>query len=259
MSPAFPTTGCIPAPEAIAARTRAWAAPLVRVVEPDLRALYIYGSALAPEFDAAKSDINVLVVVTSLPMRRLSDCAAAIAQAEKREYRFAPVILTQHQITTSVDVFPIEFLDLTQRRALLEGTDVLSEVRLGRANLRHQCEYELRAQLVGLRRALLRYGAEPKAAGGLLAQVAGSTATLCRALLQLRGETPPESIAEVLTAVERLFGVRADRLGAPSRARLEARGPMQETRLAPDGTAHLAEYIDELENLIAAVDAHPVA
>ena len=255
MSPVFPSPGCIPAPEALAARTRAWAVPLGRVIGPELRALYIYGSALAPDFDAATSDVNVLMVAETLSMDRLIACAAALSEpAKNSELRFAPLFLTQMQIANSVDVFPIEFMDLTQRRALLEGTDVLGAVRVGRANLRHQCEYELRAQLVGLRRAILRTGAAPATAWALLAQVAGSTAALCRSLLLLQGEVPPGGGLAAIEAAARVFGVRADALAAPLDARRRGPGAAQDAT----ATQRLGEYIEELEKLIAAVDAHPV-
>src|SRR5206468_2757222 len=120
------------------------------------RAVYLYGSVLASTFDAAVSDVNVLLVVSDLPMTRLTALAHAIGEAMQGSpgrLRYSPVVLTEEQIRRSVDVFPLEFLDLAERRALLEGRDVLAGVHVDRANLRHQCEYELRSKLLGLRQA----------------------------------------------------------------------------------------------------------
>ena len=197
----------------------------------------------------------MLLVAETLSMDRLVGCAAVLKGPSKDSgLRFAPLLLTQTQIANSVDVFPIEFMDLTQRRALLHGTDVLGAVRVGQANLRHQCEYELRAQLVGLRRTVLRTGAASATAWALLAQVAGSTAALCRSLLQLRGEVPPEAGAAAIEAAARVFGVRSDPLQAPLEARRRGAAAAQDAA----GSERLGQYIEELEKLIAAVDAHPV-
>jgi hypothetical protein len=138
---------------------------------------------------------------------------------------------------------------------LLAGTDVLAGVRVRRAHLRHQCEYELRAQLVGLRRAVLRTGAAPATAWGLLAQVAGSTPALCRSLLLLQDETPPDSAPAAIEAVAHRFGVRAEFLAAPLVARHRGAAATSD----PAGPRRLGDYLDELEKLIAAVDALPIA
>jgi hypothetical protein len=256
MSPVIPTAGCVPAPEALAHQTRAWATPLVDRIGAQLHAMYLYGSALGSDFDAAASDVNVLLVTESLAMDRLIDYAQSLSALRSEvELRFAPLFLTRAQIADSADVFPIEFLDLTRRRALLAGTDVMAGVRVRRAHLRHQCEYELRAQLVGLRRAVLRSGAAPATAWALLAQVAGSTPALCRSLLLLQDETPPDSATAAIEAAAHRFGVRAEFLAAPLVARRQGAVAASD----PAGPRRLGDYLDELEKLIAAVDALPIA
>src|SRR5205823_8787058 len=119
------------------------------------------------DFDPATSDINLLFVLTDLGFDRLTAMAGAFREASrskpggsKDRARYAPLVLTESQIRTSLDVFPLEFLDLHERRSLLAGEDVLAGLEIARHNLRHQCEYELRSKLVGLRQAYLRGGAE---------------------------------------------------------------------------------------------------
>ena len=240
------------APAGLAATARAWAAPLVGACGAGFRALYLYGSALGPAFDRAKSDVNLLLVVDALPFERLESLAAAAAALPKpgaADYRFTPLTLTEGTLVGSADVFPMDFLDLRDRRALLEGDDVLATLDVPLVNLRHQCEYELRSRFIGLRQAFLRAGGAPGAAHELTARASGASATLFRHLLTLRGQPIPEDPDALARAVAAAWGVDAAGLDAPFAARHEA---------APDETAarrRFGAYLGALEQLIRAVDA----
>jgi len=154
-----PTT--VPLADDLAAAARAWAQGLVAAAGPSFRALYVYGSALGPGFDRDSSDVNLLVVLDSMPFARLealADGAAKLPPPGDGKFRFAPLVLTEGTLQGSTDVFPIDFLDLKERRALIEGADVLAGLEVPLVNLRHQCEYELRSRFIGLRQAWLRAG-----------------------------------------------------------------------------------------------------
>ncbi len=243
-----------PVPEDLAAAARAWAAGLVAASSEGFRSLYVYGSALGPGFDAAASDVNLLLVVDALPFERLAALAAAAAKLPapgqgKAGYRFTPLTLTAATLRDSADVFPIDFLDLRERRGLLAGDDVLADLEVPLVNLRHQCEYELRSRFIGLRQAFLRAGGAPGTAHALTAKAAGASGTLLRHLLTLRGEAHPEDGEALAEAVARAYGVDATGLGAPFAARRGAE---------PDETAaraRFAAYLGALDQLIRAVDA----
>lgn len=238
------------APDDVAAATRAWIKPLVTIAGTQYRALYLYGSVLEPGFDPSISDVNVLVVLADLPFATLEACAARLGDPSSYSsgrLRFSPLLLTQRQIEQSRDVFPLEFLDFGQRRALLDGEDVLASATVSATNLRHQCEFELRSKLVTLRQAYLHSGAEPGAAQSLTAQAAGGSAVLFRHLLTLRGLPQAEGREALAAAVARAYGVDPEGLAAPFAAR---RAP------ADDKAARqrLARYLDALAALVEAVD-----
>lgn len=244
-----------PVPDDIAAAARRWAGGLLAACGDDLEALYVYGSALGPAFDRASSDVNLLIVIRTLPFARLEAIAAACAAlppaAERTAgtYRFAPLVLTRHNLDSSADVFPVDFLDLKERRGLLQGTDVLAGLDVPLVHLRHQCEYELRSRFIGLRQAFLRAGGAPGTAHALTARSAGASGTLFRHLLTLRGQPHPDDPDALARTVAATWGVDADGLDAPFVAR---RGP------APDEAAarrRFGAYLDALDHLIRAVDA----
>ena len=253
MSSVTPPLPPVPAPAALEPEIRAWAAPFVGAAGPSFRALYLFGSALAPGFDPAVSDVNLLFVLAYLPFERLDTLAFSLGAATGAggRLRFTPLFLTETQLRTSADIFPLEFLDLTQRRALLEGTDLLAEVSVSHENLRHQCEYELSAKLVGLRQAYLRAAGAAGVAHRLLTQAAGGSAALFRHLLTLRAAARPDDPEGVARAVAAVYGVDALALAAPFAAR---RSPAP---AEAEAHARLAGYLSALEALVAAVDALP--
>lgn len=241
-----------PAPAELSTAALAWAAGLRAAAGDGFRALYAYGSALGPDFDPVSQDVNLLLVVDAVPFERLEALAAAAARLPKparNALRFSPLILDGTTLRGAVDVFPMEFLDLGRRRALLAGTDVLAGIEVPLGNLRHQCEYELRSKFIGLRQAYLRAAGAPGSAHAVTARVAGSLGAIYRNLLALRGRPCPDDVASLAAAVAAAYGVDAEGLNAPFAARREP---------APDeATARrrFARALDALERLIHAVDA----
>ena len=249
-----PGPGLLPAPEALGRESRSWAAALVEAAGADLRALYLYGSALAPGFDPAKSDVNLLLVVQALDFDRLDALAHAASKLKRPRpgsggTRFTPIVLTEEQIRESADVFPMDLLDLLRRRALLEGSDVIDGLTVAPGDLRRHSEYELRTKLVGLRQGYIRAGAAPGAAHEFTLRAAGGAATLYRHLLALAGRPEAPTSEALAEAVARAFGVDAAGLAAPFLARKEGAPP--DEALA---RKRFAAFLDALDSLTHAVD-----
>jgi hypothetical protein len=246
-----------PIPEDLIAAARAWAAGLVAGAGAGFRALYVYGSALSPRFDPAQSDVNLLIIVEELPFDRLAamaDAAAKLPAADGKQagrYRFTPLTLTASTLRDSADVFPIDFLDLKQQRALLTGDDVLATLEVPLGNLRHQCEYELRSRFIGLRQAFLRAGGAAGTAHALTARAAGGSGSLFRHLLTLRAQPQPADPDALARAVATAYGVDADGLDAPFDAR---RAPEPAEAAA---RRRFAAYLAALDQLVRAVDSDP--
>jgi sugar/nucleoside kinase (ribokinase family) len=237
------------APEPLASEAREWIAPLTVAAGDSFRALYIYGSALAPDFDRERGNVNLLFVTLDLSTPRLIELATAVAKvkAQKVSWRFAPLVLDEEQVLRAADVFPNDFMDLSRRRAVLAGTDLLSSSTIDTDHMRYQCEYELRARLVGLRQAFLFHAGDSGKSREILAGAAQGASALYRHLLSLAGEPTVEDRAGLARAVGLRFGVSADALAAPWEARAE-KVP------AADAPARLAAYLDALSSLARAVD-----
>ena len=254
MSDAPAAAGLVPAPTALATQLAPWVLALQRASGAAFRALYVYGSALTPRFDAQQSDVNLLVIVAALTFADLGHVRRelrALAGTPAPGKRVVPLVLSAPQIRASVDVFPADFLDLRARRALLAGEDVLADIAVGLGNLRHQCEYELRSKLIGLRQAYLLAGDDADVVQRLLAHAAGGLAAVLRQLVHLAGDAPPDDTTALAAAVARRYGVDAEALSAPFVARRLAVAD------AKRAEALFAAHLRTLETLMDAVDAYP--
>ncbi len=254
MNEAQAAPGLVPPPAALVTRLAPWVKAMQRESGADFRALYLYGSALTPRFVAEQSDVNLLLVLAELSFERLETLARSVWALQKASpgvKKVVPLVLTEAQIRRSADVFPAEFLDLVGRRALLAGHDTLAGLDVGLHNLRHQCEYELRSKLIGLRQAYLLAGEGPGTAQRLLVQAAGGLAAVLRQLLVLAVETPPDDADALVSAVAQRYNVDSTALGAPFAAR---RRPDADSAGA---AAQFAALLVALEALIGAVDAYP--
>jgi len=239
------------APEPLASDARAFLAPLTEAAGTAFRALYLYGSALAPDFDRERGNVNLLFVTDDLSGTRLSTLAAAVARvrAQKASWRFAPLVLDEEQVRRAADVFPNDFVDLLRRRALLAGTDLLSAATIDPDHMRYQCEYELRARLVALRQQYLFHAGDPAKSREILAGAAQGASALYRHLLSLAGQPLAEDRDGLARDVAARFGVSADALRVPWEARAEKIA-------AADAPARLGAYLDALSALARAVDVY---
>lgn len=196
---------------AILSATRAWLAPVRTALGHEFLAAYLHGSVLTQGFQERRSRIDVLVVARALGLDVLDALASAIPTDRKAPH-FSPLFLTQWQIEKSLDVFPIEWVDIKERHLLIEGHDVLGGFEVPRSNLRLQLEQELREKLITLRQAYLANAKRPARLQEVLTAAASSLATLCRTLLRLRGESPPAHTPHVIERVADLFELRAEGL-----------------------------------------------
>ena len=143
----------------LAPAVRAKAAPLLEelagIAGAGLHSLYVVGSAVTPDWVEGRSDVNTLLVLRQMDLAVLE----AIGPLGKRHHRTGiapPLVMDREYLAGSLDVFPMEFLELRLIHETVAGEDLLARLEIGRADLRHQCEREVRSRLVGLRQAYLR-------------------------------------------------------------------------------------------------------
>src|SRR5512144_158962 len=82
----------------------------------------LYGSGASGDHHKNFSDLNILCVLTDVTPRDL-----AASEATFRWWREkgnpAPLLLSEQEVRTSTDCFPIEFYDMKRQRKVLAGKD----------------------------------------------------------------------------------------------------------------------------------------
>jgi hypothetical protein len=234
---------------AVLEATRHWLAPVRAALGQEFLAAYITGSALTQGFDERVSRVNLLVVVRSLNLDVLDALRNSVPKDRKAPPHLQPLFVTVRQIEKSLDVFPIEWIDIQESHLLIEGQDMLGGYVVPRGNLRLQLEHDLRGRLLGLRQAYVTAGHHPERLADVLAAAASGFTALCRTLLRLQGEAPPAEAARVIERVADVFGVSAEGLLAAHLVRYGASRPKGDAVLAL-----YRKFLVEVERLVNAID-----
>jgi hypothetical protein len=115
-----------------------------------LRSVVLYGSAASGEHNEHFSDLNVLCVLTQVTPVELADCEP-IFKWWRAQGNPPPLLLSENELLTSTDCFPVEFHDMQERHRILYGANVIKDLTIERTFYRAQVEMELRAKLLRLR------------------------------------------------------------------------------------------------------------
>jgi hypothetical protein len=236
-----------PAPE-IVDHARRWFEPVRTALGPDFVAAYLTGSVLTQGFDAKRSHVNLLVVARALEGPRL-DAVARALPAQRRPPLIEPLFLTRAQIEHSLDSFPIEWIEIQERRLRIDGDDVFGEIEVPRTYLRLQCEHELRGKHIRLRQTYMLHHTDSALLARALRASASGFATLLRTMLRLRGEAPPADAARVIERVADVYHVDAQRLLAAHLFRYATRRHKSDEVLAL-----YRGFLAEMERLIGALE-----
>lgn len=127
-----------------------FAQDLKKIYGEELVSVILYGSAVKGEFNKRFSNVNVAVILKDA---RINSLKRAYPAVNSRKYSLiSPVFFTETYIHESLDVFPIEFLDIQENGKVVYGKDIFRELRVDTKNLRCQCEHEIKALLLNIKR-----------------------------------------------------------------------------------------------------------
>lgn len=107
----------------------------------------LIGSCVTKDFAPGKSDINAVLVLKDMCPSCLDKLASMGRRFGRKRVR-APLVMTADYIQRSLDVFPMEFLDIKLIHTTLYGPDLFSEYCVSKSLLRLQCERELKSRLI---------------------------------------------------------------------------------------------------------------
>jgi len=239
--------------ERLSPGVRAKAAPfleeLVKTVGPAAHSLHLVGSAVTPDWDPGRSDINTLLVLREMDLTAL-ESIAPLGQRFKGSGIAPPLVMDEGYIRSSLDVFPMEFLEMRLIHETVLGEDILARIAIDPGDLRHQCEREIKSRLVGLRQGYLRALGEPKALNETLVRFLSGYQPLARGILVLLGKEPPlrrgEAFAALAAVVGQEAGVFVEMLAVKEgRVKPAAAGVRDLFERCHEATERLGRIIDE--------------
>ncbi|HEX4003914.1 MAG TPA: nucleotidyltransferase domain-containing protein [Candidatus Acidoferrales bacterium] len=120
----------------------------------NLKAVVLYGSAVAGDFHEQISDLNILLVVEQAGSAELEKLHP-IAEWWAKKGNPPPIVFTMDELVRSADVFAIELLDIKRHHRMLHGADFFDGFNVPMELHRLQVERELRTAWLRLREAIL--------------------------------------------------------------------------------------------------------
>lgn len=213
-----------------------------------LQSVILYGSGARGEYVAGQSDINFLVVLAEDDPGDLEKILPMIPKWKKRAVA-TPLLMTRAFIGSSVDVYPVEFLNMKRHYQVVHGEDALRDLVFEKRALRLQCERELKGKLMLLRTGFLEMAGKAENLQRLMAVSITAFLSVFNALLTLKDRELPHGRREIVEAVTAICGIDA----APFLRCIDLREGKKGLSLG-DLKTLFRSYTTEIQKLIKAVD-----
>ncbi len=171
-----------------------------------IHSITITGSALTDDFDPVKSDVNSVFVLHAMDLEFL-EFLAPLGKTYGKKRIASPLIMTPEYIMNSLDVFPVEFLNIRLLHETIFGEDLFENLVIDRLDLRLQCERELKVRLIGLRQGYLSSSGDANILTDLFTNTIAGYIPLFRGIIHLLGKESPLRNEDVLTVLSETSGV----------------------------------------------------
>jgi len=215
-----------------------------------IHSIHVVGSVLTPDFIKGQSDINSIVVMEEVKLEFL-DFIVKLGKEYSQHGVAAPLLITPRYIETSLDVFPVEFLNFRAIHHTVSGPDLLQKLSIDRGHLRLQCEREIKSKLLWLHQGYIEALGDDKQLVQRLSSSITGFIPLFRAILFLGGHKLTLSAQDTAVAMEEQVGLGTEIF----KKILE----LKKTNLPEDNeqicdcfaayyhaTQHLADYVEEM-------------
>jgi predicted nucleotidyltransferase len=220
----------------------------------NLKSVVLYGSAVAGDFHARHSNLNVLCLLERLDAAELERLAPAAEWWERRGNP-APLLFTLEELKRSADVFAIELLDIQSAYRVLEGEDWVAGLEVPMRLHRLQVERELRQALVRLRERYLAGARDARSVLHLMTASISTFAVLFRhALIALdAAQSERSGVSNPKRAAIRGLAERLHFDPAPFETVLEVREGKRQAKDVPF-EATFRGYLEGITKVVDEVD-----
>ncbi len=206
----------------------------------------LYGSAARGDWDARRSDVNLLLVLDGAEPAALRRLTPAVEGWHDRGWT-PPLLIGRDEWQRATDVFPVEITDMRLAYRVLAGVDPVAPLVVDPADLRRALETSLRGKLVHLRQAYTRFSGAMPVLGGFASASISELLVLLRATAVLLGRDPGAGAAETIAVLEAVLGPTAAAVGEVAARRREA-----EWSCSPE---LFASYLEAVRRTVDVVDS----
>lgn len=154
-----------------------------------LEGLLLYGSAVRGEFLQGRSNLNILLLVSSCDSAVLTQYSL-LHRRWSKEQIVVPLFLTEEELRRSAAVFPLEFLEIQEQHRVLDGRDPFIGFHVKIDRLKEAVVQGLTSHIVRLRQRYVEGGGSDEATAILLPLSITSTIPLLRGVRRLLGRSP---------------------------------------------------------------------
>jgi hypothetical protein len=158
------------------------------------------------DYNEKLSDINSVVVLHQMDLAFIEFLAPLGKKYGKKKIA-APLVMTPLYIEDSLDAFPVEFLDLKLIHKTIYGPDLFTGIQILPANLRLQCEREIKTKQINLRQGYISSLGKKELLSALLVRSFTGSMALFRAIITLLGKEPPIPRQQVIRHFQETTGV----------------------------------------------------
>jgi len=156
------------------------------IFEDALISIILYGSGAGSDFNPHTSDLNFLIILSEEAIDHLDKAIETVSRWRKKNVA-TPLFMTQSYIESSLDSYPLEFLNMKKNYILVYGKDVLKDISLEGHHLRLQCEREIKGKLLLLREGFLETEGKQKRIKELIKASITAVISIFNGLLYLKG------------------------------------------------------------------------
>ncbi|MBI4848662.1 MAG: hypothetical protein HY808_08835 [Nitrospirae bacterium] len=174
-----------------------------------IHSIYVTGTSITDDFNEKTSDVNSVIVLKEMDLKFI-ELLSLLGKKYSKHRVAAPLVMTPEYIKTSLDVFPVEFLNFKLIHATAFGEDIFEGLEIGKPDLRHQCERELKVKLIALRQGYISSLGDRKILTEGLAKSITGYVPLFRGIIVLLGKQPPVNQGDVVRALSEAADINTD-------------------------------------------------
>jgi len=173
-----------------------------KIYSDALESIILYGSAAGEDYRPGKSDLNFMIVLSEEAIDRLDRAIETVSGWRKKKVA-TPLFMTRSYISSSLDSYPLEFLNMRKQYNLVYGEDVLKDICFEPEHLRLQCEREIKGKLLLLRERFLETEGKSRMIKELTGESITAFVSIFGGLLHLKSVKIPSSRREIVKALAR--------------------------------------------------------